>query len=109
MPSKMFQDTTNFLQPFRQDFKSLTSFLTLPHITLIALLSLCGFFIYQYFLHPLSKYPGPLEARLGLDTWLMRRAITLDMGPKLRSLHDRYVCTLSCWLGSVVTDARLCK
>ena len=55
-------------------------------------LLLC-FFIYQYFLSPLAGLPGPLQARLGLDTWLMTRSVTFDVGPKLRQLHDQHACT----------------
>lgn len=48
-----------------------------------------GYIIYQRFLHPLAKFPGPFLASL-TDLWQVYQFITLKQPYTLTKLHERY-------------------
>ncbi|KAJ5387707.1 hypothetical protein N7509_010248 [Penicillium cosmopolitanum] len=54
---------------------------------LIAYIS--GYIIYQRFLHPLAKFPGPFLASL-TDLWQVYQFITLKQPYTLTNLHEKY-------------------
>jgi hypothetical protein len=54
---------------------------------LIAYIS--GYIIYQRFLHPLAKFPGPFLASL-TDLWQVYQFITLKQPYTLTKLHEKY-------------------
>ncbi len=47
------------------------------------------YIIYQRFLHPLSKYPGPFLASL-TDLWQVHQFLTLKQPYELTRLHAKY-------------------
>ncbi|KAJ5870204.1 hypothetical protein N7455_005145 [Penicillium solitum] len=48
-----------------------------------------GYVLYQRFLHPLAKYPGPFLASI-TDLWQANQFITLKQPYNLTKLHERY-------------------
>jgi hypothetical protein len=48
-----------------------------------------GYVIYQRFLHPLAKYPGPFLASL-TDLWQAHQFMTLKQPYTLTKLHEKY-------------------
>lgn len=54
----------------------------------VALLS--GWFVYNIAISPLSRYPGPLSARLGIPFWRFWHTLQGDYAPALYSLHKQY-------------------
>ncbi|KKA24841.1 Benzoate 4-monooxygenase [Rasamsonia emersonii CBS 393.64] len=53
------------------------------------LLALLVYIIYQRFLHPLAKYPGPFLASL-TDLWQVHQFMTLKQPYHLTELHEKY-------------------
>jgi hypothetical protein len=48
-----------------------------------------GYIVYQRFLHPLAKYPGPFLASL-TDLWQVYEFLTLKQPYNLTKLHEQY-------------------
>lgn len=48
-----------------------------------------GYIIYQRFIHPLAKYPGPFLASL-TDLWQVREFMSLKQPYNLTTLHEKY-------------------
>jgi len=57
--------------------------------TLPVVLALLGYVVYQTFLHPLARYPGPFLAKL-TDLWQVNQFLTLDQPYHLTRLHEKY-------------------
>ncbi|SPO27363.1 related to Benzoate 4-monooxygenase [Ustilago trichophora] len=51
---------------------------------------LSGWMIYSIAISPLSRYPGPLSARLGIPFWRFWHTLQGDYAPALYSLHKQY-------------------
>ena len=60
-----------------------------PIASLACLLYLVVYIVYQRFLHPLSKYPGPFLASL-TDLWQVWEFLTLRQPYHLTDLHEKY-------------------
>jgi hypothetical protein len=61
----------------------------LPIALSTCLIYLFVYIIYQRFLHPLSKYPGPFLASL-TDVWQVWQFLTLRQPYHLTELHSKY-------------------
>ncbi|KAI1614678.1 putative benzoate 4-monooxygenase cytochrome P450 [Exophiala viscosa] len=61
----------------------------LPWLSALAVLSLLGYVVYQRFLHPLAKYPGPFLASL-TDVWQAHQFMTLQQPYYLTKLHEKH-------------------
>lgn len=66
------------------------TFSTLELLVSSSALALVAWTAYSFFFSPVAHIPGPLLVRLGLDPWVLRRAINCDMAPALERLHDKY-------------------
>ncbi|EST04800.1 Cytochrome P450 [Kalmanozyma brasiliensis GHG001] len=49
-----------------------------------------GWMLYNLALSPLSRYPGPLSARLGIPFWRFYHALQGDYAPALYALHKHH-------------------
>lgn len=58
-------------------------------IVVILGIYLCGYIIYQQYLHPLAKFPGPFLASL-TDLWQVHQFMTLQQPYTLTRLHEKY-------------------
>lgn len=67
------------------DALRLFSLLTFPLLTLY----LIGYVIYQRYLHPLAKYPGPFLASI-TDLWQVHQFLSLKQPYDLTDLHAKY-------------------
>lgn len=63
-------------------------FLLQLFIGTVALFS--GWMAYNIAISPLSRYPGPLSARLGIPFWRFWHTLQGDYAPALYSLHKQY-------------------
>jgi hypothetical protein len=61
----------------------------LPWLSGLAVLSLLVYVVYQCFLHPLAKYPGPFLASL-TDVWQAHQFMTLQQPYYLTKLHEKH-------------------
>ena len=68
--------------------------LTLINVTLATLSFVFCYCTYNYFFHPLAGIPGPLSAKLGVDSWIMMRACKRDAAWRLREQHDKHGLTV---------------
>ncbi|KIX92184.1 uncharacterized protein Z520_12065 [Fonsecaea multimorphosa CBS 102226] len=55
----------------------------------LAVVSLVAYVVYQRFLHPLAKYPGPFLASL-TDVWQAHQFMTLQQPYNLTRLHEKH-------------------
>lgn len=55
-----------------------------------AILLLSGWMAYNIAVSPLSRYPGPLSARLGIPFWRFWHSLQGDYAPALYSLHKQH-------------------
>lgn len=62
----------------------------LVQLFLGTLLLLSGWMTYNIALSPLSRYPGPLSARLGIPFWRFWHALKGDYAPALHALHKQH-------------------
>lgn len=60
-----------------------------PWLCGLAILSVAVYVVYQRFLHPLAKYPGPFLASL-TDVWQAHQFMTLQQPYHLTKLHERH-------------------
>jgi len=51
---------------------------------------LVPYFLYNLFLHPLSRVPGPLSARLGIPIWRFLHAYRRDYCWAEKAIHDQH-------------------
>lgn len=51
---------------------------------------LFGWIVYNLAISPLSRYPGPLSARLGIPFWRFWHSLQGDYAPALYSLHRKH-------------------
>ncbi|KAJ1023547.1 hypothetical protein NDA16_003164 [Ustilago loliicola] len=67
---------------------SCLSFLTQLSIATLVLLS--GWMLYNLIISPLSRYPGPLSARLGIPFWRFWHTLQGNYAPVLHALHMQH-------------------
>lgn len=58
-------------------------------VSIAFVLYIFGYIIYQRFLHPLAKFPGPFVASL-TDLWQVYQFMTLKQPYKLTEFHEKY-------------------
>lgn len=61
----------------------------LPITSIATALFLIGYVLYQRYLHPLAKFPGPFLASL-TDLWQVHQFLTLKQPYTLTKLHEQY-------------------
>src|SRR5690348_9187847 len=61
----------------------------LPWLSMLIVLSLAVYVVYQRFLHPLAKFPGPFFASL-TDIWQVHQFMTLQQPYHLTKLHEKH-------------------
>jgi hypothetical protein len=61
----------------------------IPWASVLLLIVLIGYIVYQRYLHPLARFPGPFLASL-TDLWQAHQFMTLQQPYYLTKLHEKY-------------------
>lgn len=77
------------MEPSSLTFPGLPSPALPAFLTLVFIIYLTGYALYQRFLHPLAGYPGPFLASL-TDLWQVHQYLTLKQPYHLTDLHAKY-------------------
>lgn len=77
-------------QLFKTIFTPISGLSLLPQLFLGSFTLISGWMLYSFTISPLSRYPGPLSARVGIPFWRFWHTLQGDYAPALYALHKQH-------------------